>query len=1303
MTSDSRAPGAHARSLWALLWLMAALGGAALLPMAALALPMESNTGVLRAVPAPGPVTVDGSLGEWDASAEMLVYPVRQIRERYAVRSYAMWDAQALYIGLKWSDPTPMFNRVDADAAPGEGWMADCFQGRFVTEKGQIHLTSWYSSYRNKSVALFNYGQAWDNPLLFRETGKVINDPSGMQMAFVKNADNSGYVQEIRIPWNLLFNNPDPKAGLKFTFTGEYYWGGASGTKWPYVQWADPINQDNPMRIVIYQNPSVWGALELLAKGHLPKQTVDGEEDMRLQGTTPLRLTLPATATRFTVVIDDAQGRRVRNLASNAKVSDYLVKTENGKQMVEIPWDGRADGAWLKDRMLFLGDVVQAGTYTVRAIATAGVGVVHAGSFYNPGTPPWPTATGTGSWLADHSPAVAVSALPATAAGKGRVFLGAPVVEGGTGLIGVGADGRKTWEWIRQAGASHIAADAAHVYFVFNDSKLGRVSPDTGETQTFANSQMEIVLPAKATGLAVRQGQVAVAIGSQQKILFLNGDTGAVSKEMAIDTPGQLAYCTDGMLIGISGGQLFTMDPNSGTVQKFTLSGLTTPVALAVDGQGKLYVADHASSNVKVYSNGTPQAKLVQQIGEQGGRRPGKWNPQQMGNPTAVAIEARTDGVQYLWVVEPIESPRRVSVWDMQGKCVRDYIGNTHYSASGGAMSDNMPDLGLYGGVTYKIDYDKYTYQPLEVLGGTPEPVNGKVSLFDFGIGTSMGFDNPYHFVSSASGKPVQYYVEGGVVPRIYMKRGDRWLCVAALGHARNGRFTFPDNFPKPPSQEAVFSWSDLNMDGFQSPDEVKWFEPGKANVLLNNVGWGYRCFGDLGWYHSGYGFTPVAFTADGAPIYDVTKAQRLPGDAGQIDGEMYKTRFGYFADRVHPNYQEKNNVIHGLHDFIGFDNSGTLRWTYPNYWIAVHGAMTAPMAMPGVVMGSLKVSGVIDMGAYSIISIRGNIGQEFLIRDDGMYVSELFTDQRMAPGALPDDMNIAGLPINDNTLGGEPFSGWAARQDDGKVRMTYGLQDVRIAEITGLQSMVEIPAQTVRLGAQEIAAAQAFVPQNMLVTQKTSVEIARGGAFAADAKALDSAAISIVSGREEVGKAQLRYDEANLYVVWQVFDRSPFQNKGNHAPEAFKNGDSVNLFIAQGDYNKGQIAGTRMLVTKQNGVPIAVVYKPQSASSKPYVFKSPVRESPFAYVSVEPTITFQEQVGSREYVIAATIPWQVLGITPKAGLSLHGDLGILFGSDTGDRTDLRVQWVDKETNVVNDVPTEAEFFPANWGTFILK
>lgn len=520
------------------------------------------------------------------------------------------------------------------------------------------------------------------------------------------------------------------------------------------------------------------------------------------------------------------------------------------------------------------------------------------------------------------------------------------------------------------------------------------------------------------------------------------------------------------------------------------------------------------------------------------------------------------------------------------------------------------------------------------------------------------------------------------------MRRGDRWVCVAALGHAS----VLPPEYPtRPDNPNAVFSWSDRNGDGFQTDDEFVWFDPDKPRVLIGN--WGYRCYKDLTWYHSGFAFRPVGFTPDGAPLYNVSQAERLPGDAGNDRGDMYRTKFGYLGSIPSPTHMDEHNVVHGLHWFAGYDHDGRLRWKYPNYWVAVHGAMTAPMAMPGVVMGMLKITGVWSLNdRHDAFSIRGNIGQEFLIRDDGLYLAELFTDQRMAPSQLPADERIAGVPINDTSLGGEPFSGWMYRQQDGRVRMTYGHTDVRVAEVTGLDTVSDLLPVTVELTPALVAQCQSFQPRVHSPAPTATYTIPRGGPFGPDVT-FDDDAIVIFLGREEVGRAKLRYDDQHLYVAWQVFDTTPWVNKGQLPAEAFKSGDSVNLFFGN----------TRVLLANLPGKPVSVVYRPDGPGDHPYTFRSPARAVQFQYVREEPAIQWQALPGQNQYHVVASIPWSVLAHTPTSGQSIKADIGLLFGDETGTRTAQRVHWVDKETNVVNDVPTEAEFSPARWGTMTLQ
>ena len=59
-------------------------------------------------------------------------------------------------------------------------------------------------------------------------------------------------------------------------------------------------------------------------------------------------------------------------------------------------------------------------------------------------------------------------------------------------------------------------------------------------------------------------------------------------------------------------------------------------------------------------------------------------------------------------------------------------------------------------------------------------------------------------------------------------------------------------------------------------------------------------------------------------------------------------------------------------------------------------------------------------------------------------------------------------------------------------------------------------------------------------------------------------------------------------------------------------------------------------------------------------------------------------------------IPLATLGLQPRAGESIRGDLGVLRGN--GFQTLQRAYWSNKAAAIVSDVPSEAALAPQLWG-----
>jgi hypothetical protein len=764
-----------------------------------------------------------------------------------------------------------------------------------------------------------------------------------------------------------------------------------------------------------------------------------------------------------------------------------------------------------------------------------------------------------------------------------------------------------------------------------------------------------------------------------------------------------------GQLLGrdTAGVFMLSTDSDTPTVSRMEWPASIAIGAIAADDDGRLFVSDDATKTIYPLNCKAGTWTLGERIGTPGGHKPGKFDPTQMATPIGMAVERRASGQRFLWVVEGNYDLRRVLAWNIDAETpavARDYVGNTTYMGSGAMISSDVPDMGFFRGTIHKINYDDYTYEPVEVMGGHPDPDEGKVSLFKIGSGWALGFDNGHHFISDASGQECEYYVEGGSIKCVFMRRDGRWHCVAVLGN-KDQKVKWPEEFPQPENGENIFAWSDLNGDGYQQPAELVWAKADNPRIFINNL-WDNYCDRDLTWYHTGLAFTPVRFTEFGGPVYDPREAERLPGELGRRFGkgasaDIYRTQFGYVTVLPKAGYVDPSQTAGGLMQLEGYDEQGTLRWTYPAYWWSVHGSMTSPMGRPGLVIGMLKFSGQAMAGGHDVLSIRGNTGQEYLIRDDGLYVGELFTDQRLAPQWLPPREDIAGMPIDNTSMGGEAFSGSFSRQRDGRVRLTYGYTDARIAEVVGLDAVNELPATPLAVTADDIRLFEAF--QAVLPAAKNkAVDVAHGSAFDLDAS-LERAPISVKAGRETIARADLSWNEKGLNIMVRVDDPTPMVNAGQNVKLAFKSGDCISVFAApEGEYGQATQAGTRVLLTWMGGEPIAVVYRPAGPGDAPYVFESPVRKTAFAYVGTTPLVQADLKREDNSYTVVATVPWSLLEIAPEDGKRIRGDLGVIQGRETTTHVDRIRRWADPQTNVTNDVPTEAEFFPVRWGRWTL-
>ncbi len=414
---------------------------------AGLGLAQQTENHELRAVPAPGKVVIDGKLGDWDLSGEIVCcYDLTVLKETHSVRAAAMCDAQYLYLSFRFKDPTPLVNHIDPKLEPGGGWKADAVQLRIKLDR-VAHVTAWYYTDRREPAMSIHYGLFGTNDPDTKDLDDAL--AAGAREAFLADPDGRGYVHEMAIPWELLARDGHAlKAGDHMSLGFELFWGSVKANDWPEHRYADLVNPQRPQREFFWTTPEAWGTLTFLARGKLApspsiKQLADVERQAAMQystaGPIALRYDLPADAA-VTLVVEKPDGTRVRNL-----FGDYPRKAGRNTDY----WDGADDA----------GHLVPPGAYRVRGLYHRPLDAFYDFAYGNPGDPPYDNSLGTGGWLSNHAPPMAV------AAGRDRVYLTAAFAEGATAVLGADYEGRRQWG-VGNINAGMPAEDGKYLYLL---------------------------------------------------------------------------------------------------------------------------------------------------------------------------------------------------------------------------------------------------------------------------------------------------------------------------------------------------------------------------------------------------------------------------------------------------------------------------------------------------------------------------------------------------------------------------------------------------------------------------------------------------------------------------------------------------------------------------------------------------------------------------------------------------------------------------------------------------------------------
>lgn len=1047
----------------------------------------------------------------------------------------------------------------------------------------------------------------------------------------------------------------------------------------------------------------------------------------------PVRFTLPA-AGLVTLVIDDKDGRRVRNLVSETPfpAGENIAWWDGSDDLLRDPEAARHGVYHIPARP------VAPGEYTVRGLWRKPLSLRYEFSIYNAGSPAWTTADNTGCWLTTHSAPVSMACVPGsrTADGHPLVFMGCLVAEGGHGLQWLREDGTKVggqhWVGGNWTGALTLAVDsgaranAEHLCYVGSvwegELRLTAKMRDLKDHPVFKTRlgdeaskgrKAEAALPPRLEGfeggdrrfvlggLAAHDGVLVCSMVRQNELLFVDAKSGSITSRLAVKSPRGVSFDSTGRMFVLSGNQLLAY-PSVKAAEAVTIiaEGLDDPRQIALGREGRFLISDRgASHQIKVF---TSAGRFVTTIGKPGAPGAGQYDPLHMNNPNGIALDSRGR----VWVAENDNHPRRVSVWTPQGELERAFYGPTEYGG-GGVLDSQDATKFFYKGMEFVLDWKAGT-DVLKRVFARPDPLleahYGHYSP-DWPLYPERGKGHRY-FTSCYTHNPTS----GDHVAFLWMDTAENARLVAALGDAhhwavlRTPEFrsvwpgsTKPDEENPQPGGRATFLWTDLNADGRPQPAEIRMIHAEARGITVTR---------GLDFLVSRFGEDAAMFSANGidgrgVPQYDFRPVRLgvAAGTPASSGGDQTLYADGW---TVH------SNAPRPFSNFgLGGSYKGEPRWSYPSLWPGLHASHEAAVPdRPGQVVGHTRLLGDCISGpAGPMFGLNGNMGNMYLITADGLFVATLFHDIRLRPNwAAP--VATRNMDVSDVSLHDENFWPSMTQTPDGRVFLIDGGR-TSLVRVDGLETLqrLEGPKITVTIG--DLEKAREWSERAELARQKARGTGVLTVPLRSDAPNVDgnlddwpaTADWAMVDRRGTKANfnsnsrpyevsASLCVAGERLFAAWRTTEKDLLNNSGETPNALFKTGGCLDLML-QTDTEQ------RLLVTQVKGRLRAVLYRSKSpGTAQPVAFSSPWRTIHIdAVEDITPQVTFAcDKAGSYE----VSVPLAILHWSPKSGDSIRADVGILRGSNG--QTTQRVYWSNKATAITADVPSEAELTPKLWG-----
>ena len=938
----------------------------------------------------------------------------------------------------------------------------------------------------------------------------------------------------------------------------------------------------------------------------------------------PISFSLPEDGF-VTLVIDDSNGKRVRNLvADTAFPKGHHIAYWDGTDDLKRDQDSANHGLYS-----IPSELVAPGVYQVRGLWHRQVDLKYKLSIYSPGDPPWPTQDASGGWMTNHTPASGAVFIPAAKAPGGQplIGIGASVGEGGSVFSWVNLDGKKVggrgWIGGDWTGAQYLAEDsgpnsesnvAAYAASTFQGNNKYGVSgkieirvtklttllprgdqpvlkekilldplPTAGNPGSIRDSAA--TQPAKYLGgLAVHNGILVLSETALNRLMFVDAKAGKILGEAQVPDAGALAFDSQGRLLVLAGKTLLRYSAIAAAnalnlpVPEKLVVGLEDPSGITVDATGTIYVSDQGSSNqVKVFSQaGIP----LRVIGHSGAPRGGPYDPLHMNHPKGLAVDSN----RRIWVTEDDFQPKRVSVWNQDGTLWKAFYGPAQYGG-GGAVDPQDASRFSYDGMEFHIDWDtgssslRRVYYRLDSDGF-------KLPFRSAPPEAPLYLNGRRYMTNAFNCNPTN----GNSTAFLFLDKGDIVVPVAAIGSANDWEILKGDAFTSiwPTGvnlngdrwkNQAMFIWSDLNGDGRVQPGEVHIWADGSGGVTMTQDGSfvvsDVHSGGNLGYVER---FRPVRFTQKGVPVY--SKEMEVLGDSqgpASDGGDQALTgTLGWtILSTAPPPYSPLG---------LGGIKDGTAKWSYPSLWPGLHASHSSPPpTQRGELVGTTRLLGDFvtprNSDAGPLFFVNGNQGNIYVFTQDGLFVTQLFQDGRQ--GTLW-EMPIArrDMLLNNLTLHDENFFPTVTQIPNGSIYLDSGALSA-LVQVTGLESIKRLMPYSVNVSKDDLKAALDFTAKRERVRQASQGTGLLSVALLKDCPTFDANPDSWVDSTAWASIDQrgvsAYFDShskpfnvqgtvfigcGTLFALWKTGDPLLLRNSGAIEAALFKTGGALDLMI---------------------------------------------------------------------------------------------------------------------------------------------